>query len=66
MNINDYDALIFVRELLSGAYKYDDKPHKLYSCIRAMALRFEDNATVRDEIIRLIEKGYGCDRSREN
>lgn len=63
MNIDDYDALTFIRELLVRAYKYDDKPHMLYSCIRAMAIRFEDDPKMRDEIVRLMDLEYSRDRS---
>lgn len=62
MKIEDYSALDFVREILARAYKYDDKPHQLYSCIIAMALKFEDNIKMRNEIIRLMEKEYSRER----
>lgn len=65
MKLEDYSAVEFVKEILARAYKYDDKPHQLYSCIRAMALKFEDDSQKRDEIVRLMEKEYQRDRSKE-
>lgn len=64
MHIEDYTAIDFIREILVRAYKYDDKPHQLYSCIRALAEKFEEDSETRDEIIRLMDKEYSRDRSR--
>lgn len=47
-----------VDEILERAYKFDDKPHRLFSAIRALALRREDDVSVRDEIARLMDAEY--------
>jgi len=47
-----------IDELLIRAYKYDDKPHRLYSQIMQMASMFEEDDTIRKEIHRLMDKQY--------
>jgi DNA-binding MarR family transcriptional regulator len=47
-----------VAELLARAWKYDDKPHQLYSHIMAVAGRREQDPEVRAEIQRLMDAQY--------
>jgi hypothetical protein len=46
-----------IKELLCRAYKFDEKPHQLFSQIRAMALKFSDEHD-RLETIRLMDWAY--------
>lgn len=48
-----------VDDLLARAFRYDDKPHQLYSQIALIAQRFAD-AEDRDEIARLMDIAYRC------
>lgn len=52
-----------ILELLHRAYMYDDKPHRLYSWIGALATIYEDDPNDRAEIIRLMDIEYYRDRS---
>jgi hypothetical protein len=54
-----------IDELLVRAWKYDDKPHQLYSHIRSLAIKYQDPArpSYRDEIIRLMDLEYERPRS---
>lgn len=51
-----------IGDILCKAYKFDDKPHQLFSAIRKVALRYADDAE-RDEIVRLMDIEYGRPRS---
>ena len=55
MEYNNYaDA---INDLLSCAYKFDDKPHQLYSCIRKIALQYT-KGSMQEEIVRLMDEAY--------
>lgn len=47
-----------IDELCALAYKYGDKPHQLFSCIRRIVLQFEKNPTMRKEAARLMDLEY--------
>lgn len=47
-----------IGDLLVRAWKYDDKPHQLFSCIRAMAEQYQSDEQMRAEIVRLMEYAY--------
>src|SRR4051812_43758795 len=48
------DARNEIADILFAAYRFDDKPHQLFSAIRRVALKFADPAE-RDEIVRLMD-----------
>lgn len=45
-----------LRDILIRAYKYDDKPHQLYSCIAQVAREYPDKFT--EEVIRQMDHQY--------
>ena len=47
-----------IDDLLYCAFKYDEKPHMLFSCIRRIAEDHELDKKTRDEIIRLMDEAY--------
>ena len=47
-----------IDELLACAYKYDDKPHQLFSFIRLLAERYESDPSRRAEIMGLMDYAY--------
>lgn len=53
-----------IGELLARAWKYDDKPHLLYSFIQTLARQYEPDPQVQAEIIRLMDIEYEKDRNK--
>lgn len=47
-----------LKAIFHAAYRFDDKPHQLFSTIRHAAILFEVESYYRDEIIRLMDKAY--------
>jgi hypothetical protein len=47
-----------INDLLACAYKYDDKPHLLFSCIRRIAGQFDEDERHQTEVIRLADYAY--------
>lgn len=47
-----------VHELLARAWKYDDKPHQLFSQIRVLAEKYDHDPDSRKETIRLMDYAY--------
>jgi hypothetical protein len=45
-----------IEDILARAFRFDDKPHQLFSGIRAMALRHPSDDT--QEIVRLMDEAY--------
>lgn len=60
--MNTTDLKKDLDELLYRAWKYDDKPHQLYSHIQVLALKYVQDEIVRDEIVRLMDLEYERDR----
>ncbi len=48
-----YDAL---SDILEAAYRFNDKPHQLFSAIRHVALRYETDPDICKEVIRLMDR----------
>lgn len=58
MKPNSEPALIAeINDILARAFKFDDKPHQLFSGIRALALNHPSENTA--EIVRLMDEAYG-------
>jgi hypothetical protein len=53
-----------IEELLYRAYRYDDKPHRLYSYLRLLAVKYEEGKYFREEVVRLMDIEYYRDRSK--
>ena len=47
-----------IDDLLYCAYKFDDKPHLLFSCVRKFAEQYEPSTEQRTEIVRLMDEAY--------
>lgn len=46
-----------INDVLACAYKYDDKPHLLFSCVRRIAEQFGEGRE-QAEVVRLMEYAY--------
>lgn len=56
---NSVDPVSDIQELLVRAYKFDDKPHQLFSFICSLARKYNaDEPRFRDEVIRLMDIAY--------
>lgn len=66
MRMEEYEAVTDILDLLARAYKYDDKPHQLYSYICVLAEKYVKDFDRRKEIIRLMDKEYNRDRSKKD
>lgn len=53
-----------IMELLARAARYDDKPHLLYSQVRAMGERYLRDAGDRARVRKLMDAEYVRDRRR--
>ena len=51
-------ALEDINDLLYCAYKFDEKPHLLFSCIRRIAEEYEYDKPIRESIIRQMDEAY--------
>jgi hypothetical protein len=47
-----------IDDLLACAHQFDDKPHLLFSCIRRLALQFEESPDLKAEIVRLMDLAH--------
>jgi NADPH-dependent ferric siderophore reductase len=58
VSITDPSAAEDLAAILTAAYAFDDKPHRLFAAIRAAAERHEGDPEWRTETVRLMDRAY--------
>jgi hypothetical protein len=63
--VDDETLRKWVGHLLNDAYRFGDKPHRLFYTIKEMAALFKPNEQHREEITRLMQLEAARDRSTD-